>query len=432
MDVRIDPHPLSGTVAAIPSKSMAHRLLILSALCEGITDLICPSTSEDIDATIGCLAALGAHAARTHRGARMVPVTMGGVRANAHLDVGESGSTLRFLLPVVAALGRGASLTGHGRLAARPLAPLDEQLRLHGVELSGAGSFPLTVGGTLTGGRFRLPGSVSSQYISGLLLAAPLLDQDVEVAVEEPVESRGYIDLTIAALARFGVRVIQSHTREGDTPLRIFAIDRSARLVTPGVCVVEGDWSNAAFWLAAGALGTHPLMVGGLDAQSKQGDRAIMAALALMGAHMGRTHGLMAASHETLHARDLNVSDIPDLAAPLAAAAACARGTTRLTGAGRLRLKESDRLQTIRDALCAMGGQAEVAGDELHITGVDALSGGTVDAAGDHRIAMMAAVCGATATGPTTIRGAECIAKSYPSFFDDFRQLGGSVTVMEA
>ncbi len=432
MDVRVEPHPLSGTIDAIPSKSMAHRLLILSALCTGITDLICPTTSEDIEATVSCLASLGAHAARTRTGMRMVPLTMGGTRAEARLDVGESGSTLRFLLPVAAALGKGASFMGHGRLAERPLAPLDEQLRAHGVTLSPAGSFPLTLEGTLSGGRFRLPGSVSSQFVSGLLLASPLLDEDVEIAVEEPVESRGYIDLTVDALARFGVRVVEHREQDGATTLRVYGVDGTAQLATPGTCLVEGDWSNAAFWLAAGALGPTPVMVSGLRAQSRQGDRAIMAALAMMGAHMGRTHGLMAAAHEPLHGRTLDVSGIPDLVPPLAAAAACAEGTTVLTGAGRLRLKESDRLLTVSQALCALGGTAWVEGDELHVTGVEALSGGTVDAAGDHRIAMMAAICAATATGPTTILGADCVAKSYPTFFDDFRQLGGVVTTLEA
>lgn len=431
MDVRIEPHPLEGSLAAIPSKSMAHRLLILSALSDGITDLVCPATSQDIEATIRCLRSLGAPAARTRTGWRMVPLAMGGVRANAHLDVGESGSTLRFLLPVVAALGRGASLTGTGRLAERPLAPLDEQLVAHGATLSARGTFPLTVSGSLTPGAFELPGSVSSQFASGLLMAAPLMDGTTEVLVREPVESRGYIDLTVAALATFGVRVQESRRTVDGEAHRSYVVDADARLVTPGACTVEGDWSNAAFWLAAGALGPTPLSVTGLDARSRQGDRAMLAALSLMGARVGRGAGIVAASRESLRAHTIDISSIPDLAAPLAAVASVASGTTRLANAGRLRLKESDRLSTISKAICDLGGQATVEGDNLLVCGVPALAGGTVDAANDHRIAMMAAICAAYAQGPTTILGAQCVAKSYPGFFDDFRSLGGRATESE-
>ena len=425
MDVVISPQPLRGQVAAIPSKSMAHRLLLLSALCDGITDITLASSSADIDATLRCVTALGASVARTRQGMRMVPLTVRGARVRARLDVGESGSTLRFLLPVVAALGRGATMHGHGRLAERPLSPLDAQLEAHGVTLSTPGSFPLTVSGMLTPGRFELPGSVSSQFVSGLLMAAPLLDGDVEVAVSEPVESRGYIDLTISALATFGVTVRERRTLQGTAPCRSFIVPGTARLSSPGRCGVEGDWSNSAFWLAAGSLDTYPLAVTGLDLQSRQGDRSIMAALSLLGARVSRSSSTVTTSREVLRGRVIDVSSIPDLAAPLAAVASVAHGSTRLTGAARLRLKESDRLETIRAALSAMGGRAQVQGDELLIEGVGRLPGGTVDAAGDHRIAMMAAICAAYAAGPTTIRGAECVAKSYPGFFDDFRALGG-------
>ncbi len=428
MDVRIDPHPLAGSVDAIPSKSMAHRLLILSALCTGVTDLVCPSSSQDIEATIACLRRLGAPAARTRDGLRMVPVTVGGVRRDARIDVGESGSTLRFLLPVVAALGCGARITGHGRLSERPLAPLDSQLVSHGVTISGQGSFPLLVGGQLQPGRFSLPGDVSSQFASGLLMAAPLLPGTTEVAVREPVESRRYIDLTIAALATFGVTVHARRETGEEGACVVFSVPADARLVSPGRCVVEGDWSNAAFWLSAGALGDEPVSVCGLDPTSRQGDRAVLAALSLLGARVGRASGIAAASREALRAHAIDVSGIPDLAAPLAAVAAVAVGTTRLARAGRLRLKESDRLETIRATLRALGGSATVDGDDLLVEGVSALSGGTVDAAGDHRIAMMAAICAAYATGPTIIRGAECVAKSYPGFFEDFRSLGGLAT----
>ena len=425
MDVVITPHALTGSIDAIPSKSMAHRLVILSALSDAITDIRLSETSEDIDATLRCVTSLGASVGRTRAGIRVVPLVVRGARSHARLDVGESGSTLRFLLPIVAALGRGASLVGHGRLAERPLAPLDEQLIDHGVELSERGRFPLEVSGRLVPGTFVLPGTVSSQFASGLLMAAPLTGGDVEVCVSEPVESLGYLDLTVDALRAFGVMVREERTTHKGIPCRTYGVSADARLVSPGTCVVEGDWSNAAFWLAAGAMGSEPLSVLGLDTRSHQGDRAIMAALSLLGARVGRGAGIIASSRDSLHGHHIDVSAIPDLAAPIAAVAAVAAGKTRLTGAARLRLKESDRLETIRATIEALGGKAQVVQDDLLIEGVPALAGGHVDAANDHRIAMMAAVCAAYATGPTVIHGAECVAKSYPRFFDDFRSLGG-------
>lgn len=432
MDIRITPHTLEGSVGAIPSKSMAHRLLLLSGLCTGITDLDCPLASQDIEATLRSLQAIGAPAARTRTGFRMVPITMGGTRRSAKIDVGESGSTLRFMLPVVAALGKGATFTGQGRLAERPLAPLDEQLVQHGVALSATGTFPLEVSGRLTAGRFELPGNVSSQFVSGLLMAAPLLDGDTIVAVSEPVESQGYIRLTIDALNIFGVEVAQRREERGGTTYRTYAVSGDASLVTPGACTVEGDWSNAAFWLAAGSLSGAPISVSALNLQSHQGDRAIMAALALLGARIGRNAQTATAVRDRLQGRTIDVSGIPDLAAPLATCAAYAEGTTRLTNAGRLRFKESDRLATISEAIRSLGGYARVEGDDLVIEGRESLPGGTVDAAGDHRIAMMAAIIAAFAAGPTTIQGAECVAKSYPSFFDDFSSLGGIALAEEA
>ena len=404
---------------------MAHRLLLLSALCDGITDVTLSETSDDIDATLRCLTSLGASIGRTRTGLRVVPLTKRGVRDHARLDVGESGSTLRFLLPVVAALGYGASLVGRGRLAQRPLAPLDEQLIGHGVKLSDRGVFPLEVSGRLLPGGFMLPGDVSSQFTSGLLMAAPLVGGAVEIAVSEPVESLGYLNLTVDALRTFGVTVTEERRTSGGEAYHVYAISAGSRLISPGSCAVEGDWSNAAFWLAAGALGTTPLSVLGLNPQSRQGDRAIMAALSLLGARVGRRAGIVASSRDALRGRTIDVSAIPDLAAPLAAVAAVAEGTTRLTGAARLRLKESDRLETIRATIVSMGGRASIERDDLAIEGVPSLSGGDVDAANDHRIAMMAAVCAAYAAGPTIIHGAECVTKSYPRFFDDFRALGG-------
>ena len=430
MDYVIEPSPLSGTIDAIASKSAAHRLLILAALADTTCDIDCPTTSRDIEATIACLEGLGARVARTRSGFRVRPIAAAGDHATdvaPVLDCGESGSTLRFMLPVVCALGRPARLMGHGRLAERPLSPLYEQLVEHGARLSPAGALPLSVEGTLAGGTFELPGNVSSQYVSGLLMAAAALRDDVEVLVSVPVESRSYIDMTVSALEAFGVGVRVRTVERSGASLLAYSVAGGDRPHAGGPISVEGDWSNAAFWLCSGAI-ARSVGVRGLDGQSAQGDRACLAALAAFGARVSQDArtGTATAAHDRLRARTIEVSNIPDLVPPLAGVAALAEGTTRITGAARLRLKESDRLETVRAALAAMGADIEVADDGLTIRGRGALAGGVVDAANDHRIAMMAAICGAHATGPTTIRGAECVEKSYPAFFDDFRALGGT------
>lgn len=437
MNVTILPGPLSGEVRAPSSKSEAHRLLICAALAPGTTDIDCTTTSADIDATVSCLEALGARVARTRRGFRVVPVPGTSATDNvpepvrgALLDCGESGSTLRFMLPVVAALGCDASLTGHGRLPERPLSPLYEELVAHGCQLTPQGRMPLGVRGRLLPGRFELPGNVSSQYVSGLLMAAPLMGGPVEVVVTEPVESRPYVDLTISVLGRFGVDVAESAAEgPGGAPARSFAVSAPGGLVSPGEVRVGGDWSNAAFWLAAGAIsgpGAPGVAVSGLDVRSAQGDRQVLAALALLGARVLRGADGAGCATDELVGRAIDVSACPDLVPPLAAVAALARGTTTFTGAARLRLKESDRLETVSAAINALGGCADIEGDDLVIRGVPELAGGVVVAAGDHRIAMMAAVLATRCARPVTILGAECVSKSYPAFFEDFSSLGGT------
>ncbi len=431
MDYIIEPKPLSGTIDAIASKSAAHRLLILAALADATCDIDCATTSKDIDATIACLEALGARIARTKNGFRVRPIPQGAPAGGADapatvptLDCGESGSTLRFMLPVVCALGARARLMGHGRLAERPLSPLYEQLVEHGAVLSPAGTLPLEVSGTLAGGTFELPGDVSSQYVSGLLMAAAALRDDVTVLVSEPVESRAYIDMTVSALAAFGVTVDVQSAEKSGRALLAYRVLGSARPVSRGAVSVEGDWSNAAFWLSSGACG-GTVGVRGLDLASGQGDRACLAALAAFGARVSTGAGTASVTHDGLRGRTIEASGIPDLVPPLAGVATLCEGTTRIVGAARLRLKESDRLETVRAALTAMGADVTVEDDGLTIRGRGTLAGGEVDAANDHRIAMMAAICGAHATGPTTIHGAECVQKSYPAFFDDFCALGG-------
>ncbi len=432
MNVTINPRRLAGTVKAPASKSEAHRLLICAALAPDVTDIDCDTTSQDIDATADCLRALGAQVTRTRLGFRVVPVPRkaeGGYEPahGALLDCGESGSTLRFMLPVTAALGCDASLTGHGRLPERPLSPLYEELVAHGSDLGEKGVMPLRVGGRLASGTFTIAGNVSSQYVSGLLMAAPLLQTTTEVLVTEPVESLPYIDLTIAALKSFGVDVLRGKATTADGPALSLTVAPKPGYASPGHVTVGGDWSNAAFWLCAAALG-NPVTLTGVDPESVQGDRAVLGALALLGARVSRRPNEVSVTPDEPHGTHLDVRSCPDLVPPLAAAAACSAGTTTITGAARLRIKESDRLETVCACVNALGGTCRTTDDGLVIEGTDHLSGGTVDAANDHRIAMMAAVLATRCDGPVTIRGAQCVAKSYPAFFEDYASLGGSFT----
>ncbi len=437
MIARITPGTLSGTVPAIASKSVAHRVIIAAALANGTTHVICNTTCADIDATIRCLETLGARVERVEDGFRVHPIPKsqehGILRALAGgtLDCGESGSTLRFMLPVACALGADATFTGARRLGERPLDPLDRELIAAGCELEGLGALPLTARGRLRPGRFELPGDVSSQFISGLLLACPLLGQPSEIRVTGRIESKPYVTLTLQALASFGVPVEVEHAFVSDTEVTCYRLDGSAYR-TPGEVSVEGDWSNAAFWLCAGAMGTEPITVTGLSLSSAQGDRTVMAALSRFGARMRRGTGSATAQPDHLSAFTLSAQDVPDLVPILAAVASVAHGRTIIQDCRRLRLKESDRLTTTAGELTALGAQVRVAGDDLLIRGVEALSGGAVEAHNDHRIAMMAAIAATRCTGPVEIYGAEAVDKSYPLFFEHYRALGGNVELIDA
>lgn len=419
MDLILHPRPLAGTVAAIPSKSWAHRLLLGAALSGEPTLLSCGPLSRDIQATMSCLSALGAELTYQNDTVLVHPGRLPGC---CRLPCGESGSTLRLLLPVVAALGIHAGFFMEGRLPSRPLAPLGRELEAHGVRLSRPEPGFLQCRGKLEPGSFRLPGNVSSQFISGLLFALPLLDRESTLTVTGPVESGPYLKMTLAALELFGIHP----TVRGAAYFLSPASYRS-----PGQVHVEGDWSNAAFWLCAGALGDSPVTVEGLDLASPQGDRTILAALSRFGARIVRSTGSATVVPERLSGFDLDARDVPDLVPVIAAVASCAEGTTRIHNCGRLRLKESDRLETTTETLRTLGASIEVSGDDLVIEGRERLAGGSVASHNDHRIAMMAAVAATRCERPVEIRGAEAVAKSYPDFFDHYRLLGGSVETLE-
>ena len=389
---QITPSHLSGTIQAIPSKSMAHRLFICAALSGEPTQIECQGTSKDIEATRACLAAM---------------------EGDCRLPCGESGSTLRFLLPVAAALGLDAAFLMEGRLPRRPLHPLDEQLTAHGVTLSRPQPDVLKISGKLTPGAYTLPGDVSSQYISGLLFALPLLDAPSTLTVTGKIESGPYIEMTLDALRQFGVHVTMEEN--------IFHIP-AASYRSPGKARVEGDWSNAAFWLCAGALG-KPVTVTGLNPDSLQGDKAVVEILSAFGAKAQQSGDAVTVSPGRLHAVDMDAAAIPDLVPVLSVVAAAAVGTTRIYNAQRLRLKESDRIASVRAMLKALGADAEETEDGLLIHGGKPLTGGTVDSCNDHRIAMAAAIASVICQNPVTVLGAEAVEKSYPNFWRDFAQL---------
>lgn len=438
MLARITPAPLKGTVPAIASKSMAHRLIIAAALANGETHVICNTTCADIDATVRCLTVLGARIETVEDGYVVHP-TMKSIEfgllkalAGGTLDCGESGSTLRFMLPVACALGANATFTGQGRLGARPLSPLSDEIIAAGCDLEGLGGFPLKTSGRMRPGTFKLPGNVSSQYISGLLLAAPLLAEPSTVEVTGRIESRPYINLTIQAMKAFGVEIsVERVAAKSTEPEKTLFRTNGGSYRTPGTVSVEGDWSNAAFWLCAGAIGDDPITVDGVSLSSAQGDRNVLAALSRFGARIVRSTNAATVQSDKLQGFEMSAHDIPDLVPVISAVAAVAEGRTYIRDCARLRIKESDRLATTTKELTALGAKIRIAGDDLIIDGVDALWGGDVDSHNDHRIAMMAAVAASRATGEVRIHGAEAVNKSYPAFFDHYRLLGGNVELEE-
>lgn len=417
MNLTIKPAKLCGAIAAIPSKSDAHRLLILAALSGGETRLIMPQRSEDIDATIRCLRALGATIELVPDGVRVRGITK--PAEDPLLDCGESGSTFRFLLPVAAALCERVRFTGTGRLPERPVGELIQAMREHGVSFS-SDRLPFSIEGRLEGGDFTLPGDVSSQYLTGLLLALPMLREPGVITLTTRLESAAYVDITLYALRRFGVEIAPKGG--------IYRLKEKRRPKSPGELRVEGDWSNAAFFLAAGALGA-PVCVRGLNPDSPQGDKAILRYLAEFGAKVTPSADAIWASPAPLRGCEIDVSETPDLLPALAVLGVCASGETRLVNASRLRLKESDRLSSVAAMLRTLGGEVTEQADALIIRGGE-LTGGEVDCCHDHRVAMAAAAASVRCREELRVLGADAANKSYPAFFTDFNRLGGHAHVV--
>ena len=408
----VAPGPRAGVIQIPASKSQAHRMLICAALSREPSRLILDGFSADIEATMQCLEALGARCEETANGLSVTPV--GVCPAQARLDVGESGSTLRFLLPVLGALGVQAEIRMHGRLPERPLSPLWEVLEAHGMRLQQDGTI-LHTDGQLIAGDYSLPGNVSSQFISGLLFALPLLGGNSTLTVTGALQSARYVSMTGQALAEAGILT------KKDGP--VWQIGGGQRYASPAVQTVEGDWSNAAFFLCMGALSATGVTVTGLNSTSLQADRAITETLVRFGAELTVSEDAVTVRRGVLHGITLDAGPIPDLVPVVSCLAALCDGETRVENAARLRLKESDRLQTTAALLSALGGSVRELPDGLIISGRGRLSGGTADACGDHRIAMSAAMAACGCEGPVTVSGSECVAKSYPAFWEDFASL---------
>lgn len=400
MTVIISPHKLKGEITAIASKSQAHRLLICAALSGGSTIIECPETSADIEATARCIRGLGCGV--SYRMGKYTISPPAEYKEKAFCDCGESGSTLRFILPVLCALGKGARLRLHGRLGTRPLSPLWEELIEHGSLLSKPSQDEIEVCGGLNGSKFKIAGNVSSQFISGLMFALPLVGGgSIEILGE--LESAGYVDMTVKALSLFGIEV----SFDGAT----FTVPDKP-YESPGTLRVEGDWSNGAFWLCAKALGSE-VNCTGLDNYSAQRDSRVIVELERIRNGAG-----------TIDSRD-----IPDLVPILSVFAAFADGKTRFANAERLRIKESDRISSVVTMINALGGIAEELPDGLTVTGSGwkLLSGGTISSFNDHRIAMSGAILSTICSGNVIVETAEAVNKSYPAFWDDFVRLGGSI-----
>ena len=378
MDITIQPRILRGEITAIPSKSQAHRLLICAAFADGETKLLCPQTNQDIEATADCLRALGAEIEYSAGGYLVTPIKT--VTKTALLDCRESGSTLRFMLPIIGALGVDATFQMAGRLPQRPLSPLWEEMERMGCTLERPTENTIRCQGQLQPGKYRIDGGVSSQFITGLMFAQALIAGETELEITGNIESRPYIEMTRRALSQF-------HR---------------------GTIAVEGDWSNGAFFLTAKALGSN-IQVLGLDENSAQGDRLIAEILLVL-----------KSGNATI-----SVADIPDLVPILSVFAAANHGATFID-IGRLRLKESDRVASVVDMITALGGKASATENELVIYGTG-LCGGIVNSCNDHRIAMAAAIAATVCTEPVTILGAQSVNKSYPQFWDEYRRLGGEL-----
>ena len=415
MKAKIKGSQLKGELEILSSKSDGHRILICASLADEKTLININNTSEDIEATIECMKSLGADIKKEHNQLIVTPIKK--VPKEVIINPKESGSTLRFLLPVAAALAENAYFTGEGRLPQRPLKDLQNAMEENGITFSNE-NLPFTTKELLRGNLFTLPGNISSQYISGILLAAPLMDEDVEIHLTNSLESSAYVEMTIETMKRFGIDVERTNN--------IFRVKKGS-YKSPGTIDVEGDYSNAAFYLAAGALG-GPIKLKGLRRDTLQSDSKILDILEEMGADVKR-EGVIEVRKRELRGISVDLSEIPDLLPILAVLASVSTGESVFYNGERLRYKETDRLKTTAQMIKDLGGNAEETKDGLIIKG-GKLIGGETSSFGDHRIAMAASIASICCEKEVIINKGEAVNKSYPKFYEDFKSLGGTVDVI--
>lgn len=411
MNIQVEPRTLSGTVSIPASKSMTHRMLICAALAEGTSVIEHVSFSKDITATMEALSALGADFETNGSTITVTGIHQVATTQTAEMNCCESGSTLRFLIPVAAALGVHATFHGQGRLPQRPITAYVRELSKNGITFDYQNTMPFTIHGQLQSGTYYLEGDVSSQYITGLLFALPLLKGDSEIVMLSPLQSKPYVDMTIACMQQFGFVVRE--TEQG-----YFVPGGQRAHACSGT--VEGDYSQAAFFAVANAIGNQITMTN-LNPDSVQGDKIIIEIAEKM-CYNRNNHKPACFT--------LDAADIPDLVPILAVLATFGTHPSEIHGAARLKIKESDRLQATADLLNRLGGKVAILEDGLRIQPVERLHGGKVDSYGDHRIAMCAAIAATRCTAPVVIQGGECIEKSYPQFYEDYNRLGGNAHVI--
>ncbi|WP_440450988.1 3-phosphoshikimate 1-carboxyvinyltransferase [Ruminococcus intestinalis] len=419
-DVKFSPFVPNGTVNVPPSKSDVHRAIICAAMANGVSRISPVALSNDIKATIGCIKALGADAVLENN-----VLTVDGTNMyknkTALLDCGESGSTLRFFIPIAAVGNVNATFVGKGKLPQRPIGIFTEALPKAGTTCKTEGGLPLEIKGQLKSGIFEIPGNVSSQFITGLLLALPILEGDSEIVLTSPLESVGYIAMTIRTMKQFGVNI---DTTENGWHIKGGQTYKSCNYTT------DGDWSQAAFFMVLGAIGGK-VTVKGVAKDSTQGDKKCAEILAEFGAKVTQRDNEVTVGKGDLKAITIDASQIPDLVPVLSVCAAFAEGTTKIINAERLRIKECDRLKATAELLNNLGGKVKELSDGLEITGVSSLKGGNVNGYNDHRIVMSAAVCAARSDEDITATFAMSINKSYPDFYIDYNSIGGKANVLD-
>ena len=422
--VKFVPSKLSGTVQIPPSKSELHRAIICAMLSKGTSQIRPIILSEDIKATIDCATVLGAECRICGDTLYINSANVGKIQGQITVNCRESGSTLRFFIPIVWALGISATFVGSGRLPNRPLNVYKDTLARGGAECESNGGLPFKIKGRLRSGKYEVCGNISSQFITGLLLALPLADGDSQIILTTPLESVGYVDMTIAVMKSFGVNI--QRTDNG------YFIKGNQQYL-PQNYTVEGDWSQTAFFLCAGAI-ANAVSVKGVFANSLQGDRAITDILTQIGARLNHTDDTVTATNNKLNCVEVDASQIPDLVPVLAVTCALCKGTTIIINCGRLRLKESDRIKSTVNAINMIGGNATEDGDTIIINGVEKFTGSggnIVDGCNDHRILMSMAVAAVGSAGDIIVSDAMSIRKSYPNFYEDYNSLGGNANVCD-